>query len=222
MVVPLTHVGQVVGGLQHHVVGIRIAHRALAGNLFRTEAIGLQIVIVDTVAGREGQSFANVELQIDTCIHDVLNRFTALFSQTAHRILLCQRTILVACVGHAILLEDVDDGSIVHGTRYDIILLGTKAAIATGVVRGIDIGCHMQPVGYLSRHVGTCLITVVVILNDDTLFTHKVSGNQVLRLVVTTGEGDFIILCDTGLEDLILPVCRRSRTGEGTRTIDIV
>ena len=72
MVAPLIIIGKVVGGLQHEVEVVAVAHAVFAqSHAFGTETIVLAVVVVETVRRGEGKSVAEVEFEIKTAVDGV-------------------------------------------------------------------------------------------------------------------------------------------------------
>ena len=230
MIAPFIIIGEVVGGLQHEMEVIGVAHAVFAqSHAFGAEAVVLRVAVVHTVCGGEGETVADVEFQVETAVDGVHHVLALHGGEQRIGVVGADAVVGVVGEGDTVGLIHVHRGRIVEHVHEGVARVHAEESVAVPLdACRLDVGGEFEPRIHLGVHVGLRAVAFVFRAHDNALALHVVGRHVELRVFVALAERELIILRHSRAQHHVLPVDTRFATveigfeGGGRITVELI
>ena len=213
LVIPNLVVSKVIGRLEQDTLRIAIAHAiaTIAIDLQWRESIRGIVIVVNTVAGRKGQSIDNLEAEVHMTTNDIASTFLSIVQDDTQRIVL-DGTIRVVII-ISLCIQEFHARRIVESHPQRIGTTQLQATDTFPLTTGsIEVQCQVQPIGHLRLDVRLGGISFVRTLFNGTFLIHIVTGNIRLQTFRAFREDQLIVLHQAGTKNAIDVIHSRIRS----------
>ena len=178
LVIPNLVISKVIGRLEQDTLRIAIAHAiaTIAIDLQWREPIRGIVIIIDTVAGRKGQSIDNLKAKVYMTTHHITSTFLAIVKDNAQRIVLNGAIRVVIVI--SLRIQEFHARRIVESHPQRIGTTQFQTTDAFPLTSGsIEVQRQVQPIGHLRLDVRLGGISFVRALFNGSFLIHIVTGN---------------------------------------------
>ena len=213
LVIPNFVVSKVIGRLEQDTLRVVIAHAiaTIAIDFQWRESIRGIVIVVNTVAGRKGQSIDNLEAKVYMTTHHITSTFLAIVKDNTQRIVLNGAIRVVIII--SLCIQEFHARRIVESYPQRIGTTQLQATDTFPLTTGsVEVQGQVQPIGHLRLDVGLGGISFVRALFNGSFLIHIIAGNIGLQTFRSFREDQLIVLHQTGTENTIDVIHSRIRS----------
>ena len=123
-----------------------------------------------------------------------------------HAVGVLLNVVVGVLVIHALVIHHLHGGRVVEAHPNGVALVLVEAHAFALALREVDVGCEFEPFVEACVEVGLHGVALELRFLDDALVFHVVARHIELHILVTLGEGEFVVLLHAGAQKLVHPV----------------